>query len=187
LHKLYPQAVVTQIYASTEAGACLVVRDGREGFPAAWLNSDSSAQTDSPQLQMRDGYLWVRSPYARKDQAGWFNSGDRLEIRGERAIILGRGEGAFINVGGAKVAAQEVERILLQHPNVLWCRVHRCRAPFVGELVGADVVFRSSNEPVLEVALGQFCAQRMAEPMVPRIWKFLKDIPVTENLKSQLA
>ena len=53
-----------------------------------------------------------------------------------RAIILGRAETAFINVGGMKVPAQEVERTLLQHPAVLWCRVRRCPAPLVGELVG---------------------------------------------------
>jgi acyl-coenzyme A synthetase/AMP-(fatty) acid ligase len=187
LHALYPKAALTQIYASTEAGACLVVRDGREGFPAVWLRSDAPAENDSPQLQLIDGCLWIRSPFARKGYSGWINSGDRLEIRGDRAIILGRSENAFINVGGVKVAAPEVEHILLQHPQIAWCRVHRCSAPIVGELVGADVVVRAGVEPVTEAALGQFCAQRMAEAMVPRIWKFLKAIPVTDNLKSQLA
>lgn len=188
LKGLYPAATLTHIYASSEAGACVVVRDGKEGFPAGWLAGPGAMTTtaDTPQLQIRDGYLWIRSPYAVTGQTGWLNSGDLVELREERVIILGRAENSFINVGGIKVAGHEVERILLQHPAILWCRVYRRKAPLMGELVAADVVFRSPAAAVSEAALGRFCAEYLTEPMVPRIWKFLDQIPATDNLKTKV-
>lgn len=186
LRSLFGTATVTHIYASTEAGAAIVVRDGLEGFPAAWLGDTSreDASPDTPQLQIRDGILWIRSPYAT--QAGWLNTGDLCEVRGDRVIILGREQSTFINVGGAKVPAHEVERALRSHPAVLWCRVGRKKAPFMGELVAADVVFKSPADKVTEAELTQHCTTRMPEHMVPRFWNLLETIPVTDNLKTKL-
>lgn len=186
LRSLYSAAAVTHIYASTEAGAAIVVRDGLEGFPAAWLNAAVRADVpaDTPQLQIRDGILWIRSPYAT--QSGWLNTGDLCEVRGDRVIILGREQSTFINVGGAKVPAHEVERVLRSHPAVLWCRVRRKKAPFIGELVAADVVFKSPIEKVSEAELTLHCQERLAEHMVPRFWNLLETIPVTDNLKTKL-
>jgi acyl-coenzyme A synthetase/AMP-(fatty) acid ligase len=187
LSALFPEANLTHIYASTEAGASLVVNDRKEGFPASWLSADSETTSERPQLQERDGLLWIRSPYAARNRSGWINTGDQIEIRGDRAFILGRKETAFINVGGAKVAAHEVEQVLLQHPAVLWCRVCRTPAPFVGELVGADVVFRNGSGPDPQTMLTRFCSARMDAHMVPRVWNILSSIPVTENLKTKVA
>ena len=179
----FPDATLTHIYASSEAGAAIVVRDGREGFPAAWL-SEETTLADSPRLQIRDGILWVRSPYAT--QADWMNSGDLCEVRDGRVIILGREQSTFINVGGAKVPAHEVERALRSHPAVLWCRVGRRKAPIIGELVIADVVFKSPSARVPDAELTRHCTERLAEHMVPRFWNVLETIPVTDNLKTKL-
>jgi acyl-CoA synthetase (AMP-forming)/AMP-acid ligase II len=186
LQTLFPHAVVTHIYATTEVGAAIVVRDGQEGFPAGWLCGENPLDEAAavPQLQIRDGLLWIRSPYAT--QADWINTGDVCEVRGNRVIILGRAESTFINVGGAKVPAHEVERVLRTHPAVLWCRVTRRKAPFVGELVAADVVFKSPAEGVSQAELTGFCAKHLAEHMVPRIWNLLDHIPATDNLKTKL-
>lgn len=188
LRDLYPQASLTHIYASTEAGGCIIVRDGREGFPAAWLSSDPATASDErPTLQVRDGLLWIRSPHASSQYQGWFNSGDAVEVRGDRVFILGRADRSIINVGGLKAAACDIERQLLQHPGVLWCRVYGRRAPLMGELVAADLVCRAGSAPVNEAELAAFCAASLAEHMVPRLWNFRDAIPVTDNLKTELT
>ena len=52
-----PEARIIHIYASTELGASITVRDGREGFPAELL--------DGEWLKLEGGELWVRrSPRA---------------------------------------------------------------------------------------------------------------------------
>lgn len=183
LRAQFPEATLTHIYASSEAGAAIVVRDGREGFPGEWLSA-GDAQSDSPQLQIREGILWIRSPYAT--QTDWLCSGDLCEVREGRVIILGREQSTFINVGGAKVPAHEVERVLRSHPAVLWCRVGRRKAPLLGELVVADIVFKSPDARVPDAELTRFCAERMSEHMVPRFWNVLAAIPATENLKTKL-
>lgn len=188
LRELFPSATITHIYASTEAGGCIIVRDGREGFPAAWLAAGGDAAEDGrPRLQVRDGMLWICSPHASAHHRGWFNSGDAVEVRGDRVFILGRADRSVINVGGMKVAACDIERQLLQHPAVLWCRVYGRRAPMVGELVAADVVRRAGVAPANEGDLAQFCGARLADYMVPRLWSFLGSIPATDNLKTELA
>jgi acyl-CoA synthetase (AMP-forming)/AMP-acid ligase II len=188
LKALFPAATLTHIYASSEAGACIVVRDAREGFPAGWLVSgDNPVAGESPQLQVREGILWIRSPFALSGADDWINSGDVAEIRGDRVILLGRKETSMINVGGAKVPAHEVEKVLLAHPSVAWCRVSRRRAPFLGELVAADVVFRPGAGAPTEAELARHCGGWLAEHMVPRFWNLLDHIPVTDNLKTKVT
>ena len=183
LRAQFPEATLTHIYASSEAGAAIIVRDGREGFPGAWLSTDEGA-ADAPQLQIRDGILWIRSPFAT--QADWMCSGDLCEVREGRVIILGREQSTFINVGGAKVPAHEVERVLRSHPAVMWCRVGRRKAPLLGELVIADLVFKAPDARVPDAELTRFCGERLAEHMVPRFWNVLAAIPATDNLKTRL-
>ena len=185
LRAQFPDATLTHIYASSEAGAAIVVRDGREGFPGEWLCGENDAAAgDSPQLQIRGGILWIRSPFAT--QADWLCSGDLCEVRDGRVIILGREQSTFINVGGAKVPAHEVERVLRSHPAVLWCRVGRRKAPLLGELVIADIVFKSPDARVPDADLTRFCGERLSEHMVPRFWNVLAAIPTTDNLKTKL-
>ena len=58
LRAVFPEAAIAHIYASTEAGAAIVVRDGREGFPVDWLcdgEEETSSDNEAPRLQLRDG------------------------------------------------------------------------------------------------------------------------------------
>jgi acyl-CoA synthetase (AMP-forming)/AMP-acid ligase II len=183
LHAQFPDATLTHIYASSEAGAAIVVRDGREGFPSEWLSAGDVA-ADAPQLQIRESILWIRSPFAT--QSDWMCSGDLCEVRDGRVLILGREQSTFINVGGAKVPAHEVERVLRSHPAVMWCRVGRRKAPLLGELVSADIVFKSPDTRVPDAELTRFCGDLLAEHMVPRFWNVLAAIPATDNLKTKL-
>ncbi|MCR6660185.1 MAG: AMP-binding protein [Asticcacaulis sp.] len=123
LTRTYPAARVVHIYASTEAGAAFSVRDGRPGFPVSYLH-------DAPggvRLKVVDGRLFVRTRSTRAtylnrqeafaDAEGFVDTGDRVEIDGDRCLFLGRENGA-INVGGNKVYPEEVEHVLLAHPAV---------------------------------------------------------------------
>ncbi len=178
LKAIFPDAAIVHIYASTEAGACIIVRDGREGFPVSWLSER--------EFQVRDGILWLHSPHAAPTQPDWINTGDAVEIKDDRVVIIGRAGSAIINVGGLKVSASALEQHVLRHPGVLWCRVTGRKAPLVGELVACDLVFRPGAS-VAEADLVKFCAQQFPEYMVPRIWNVRDTIPSTDNLKAALC
>ena len=183
LRALFPAARLAHIYASSEAGASIIVTDGRAGFPAAWLDDPRRA----PQLRVAEDRLWIRSPHAAVGFGGWMDTQDIAAIREGRVHILGRADHAVINIGGAKALAADIERVLLGHPDVLWCRVRGVRAPLVGQLVKASVVLQpgQAREPLSEIALTAYCAERLPAHMVPRVWERLDRVPATVNWKTE--
>ncbi len=184
LSGLFPAARLVHIYASSEVGASIIVADGRAGFPVEWLGDERR----SPQIRVEDGTLRLRSPHAAIGLEGWYDTGDIAEIRSGRVHLLGRLGRAVINVGGAKAFAADIERVILEHPFVLWCRVRGVRAPLVGQLVAAEIVPQPAGigRPLPEAELTSFCAERLPTHMVPRIWERLERIPATENWKTEV-
>jgi acyl-coenzyme A synthetase/AMP-(fatty) acid ligase len=186
LRALFPSARITHIYAATEVGACIVVNDGMEGFPAAFLQNPDSAI----QLAERDGILWVHSPkrglnQGIADEDGWICTGDRIERSVNRVRFLGRAGRQLINVGGQKAYPAEIEAALLSHPAVRWCRVAQRRAPLVGNLVSAEVVLSSNiSTEAAEKSLVEHCRTRLPEYAVPRFFRFIDSIRFGGNLKS---
>ena len=187
LRSLYPAAQLTHIYATSEAGACIVVKDGAAGFPASFLQRDDAAL---PQISVTDGKLRVRSPFssrAAENHAGeWIDTGDRVEQRGDRVFFTGRDNTAMINVGGNKAWPSDIEAALLRHPATAWARVRAVRSPLVGQLPEADLVFIPGCVPPSEMELVEFCKDKLPEYAIPRLWNVLPEIPVQDSLKSAL-
>ncbi len=186
LRRLYPSARITHLYASTEMGVCLSVRDGRPGFPSRLLEAN-----DLPvDLEMRDGHLWVRSHRRMRGYVGqpalageWFDTCDRVELRGDRVYFLGR-DGDVINVGGSKVYPAAVERELLRVPGVREVRVFGTRSSMVGEIVSADVVAEPGAD--IEALKARLVAQGAAtlEPhQRPRLVRFVAALPISDAHK----
>lgn len=182
LKALYPDAQIRHIYASSEAGAAIVVTDGQAGFDAALLHTEGKAIG----LKIMDGHLHVRSPYGvTPPQDGWIDTGDLVEERDGRVFFRGRAGNTMINVGGQKAFPASIEARLLSHPNVLWARVAAQRAPLVGHLPVADIVLTQSMDPAeAETALTRHCSAALAEHAVPRLWNFLPEVPMRASLKS---
>jgi len=188
LAALYISAEISHVYASTEVGACIVVKDRKAGFPATILERRDGL---SPEIRIRGGRLEVRSPFAAKDgvataEGGWIDTGDLAELRGDRVHFCGRSDMAMINVGGNKAFPADIEAVLQSHPAVAWSRVRAVKAPLVGHLAEADVVLRPDHSPLEEATLSEHCADKLPDYAVPRFWNFLSAIPVQNSLKSSL-
>ncbi|MBE3064786.1 MAG: long-chain fatty acid--CoA ligase, partial [Spirochaetes bacterium] len=115
VHEAFPGARLQQTYGLTELGILrsqsrgndsLWVRVGGEGYQTKVANGKLWIKAESAML----GYLNAPSPF---DSAGYFDTGDRVEVDGEWLRILGR-ESEIINVGGSKVYPAEVEDALLE-------------------------------------------------------------------------
>jgi acyl-coenzyme A synthetase/AMP-(fatty) acid ligase len=143
----FPRSSIAHAFASTEAGVAFDVRDGRAGFPAS-LIGQAGGKAD---LRVVDGSLRIRSTrtasrylgdgHRLADADGFVDTGDMVELRGDRYYFVGRREG-IINVGGQKVHPEEVEAVLNQHPAVQMARVRGRKSPITGAIVVADVVLR---------------------------------------------
>ncbi|MEA5153649.1 AMP-binding protein [Raineyella sp.] len=182
LRAVYPAARISWIYASSEAGASIAVHDGRAGFPVEWLDRHTDGR---PALSVVDDELVIASPFRAAGMDPDLHTGDRVEIRAGRVLIVGRLATDEINVGGAKASVSAVRTVLLEHPAVAWAAVRGRRAPIVGQMVTAEVVLSPGAVTTTE-ELAAWCAARLPEYAVPRRLKILPEIPIKESLKSDV-
>jgi len=193
LRQTYPQAKIGHAYASTEAGVVFHVDDGLEGWPAALLNSS----VDDVNIKVVDGTLRVRSRrtasgYAGSkdpllDAEGFVDTGDVVQLRGDRYYFIGR-RGGIVNVGGLKVHPEEVESVINRHPDVRMSLVRARRNPFTGAVVTADVLLNDQarvNERGNEVEqeILQLCRDALPEHKVPALIRFVPNLEVAATGK----
>jgi acyl-CoA synthetase (AMP-forming)/AMP-acid ligase II len=144
---IYPQSTISHVFASTEAGVAFGVDDFLAGFPESLpgRHGDVEIRIVNDSLQIRSNrtasrYLDGESA-ALADEDGFVDTGDIVELRGNRYYFLGRRNGV-INVGGLKVYPEEVEAVINRHPAVQMSLVQARRNPMTGSLVSADVVLK---------------------------------------------
>src|SRR5204863_7022016 len=65
------------------------------------------------------------------DAEGFVDTGDMVELRGERYHFFGR-RGGIINIGGLKVHPEEIEAVINQHESVRMSRARSRRRPITG-------------------------------------------------------
>lgn len=98
---------------------------------------------------------------------GCYPTGDRVVVDPDGCVrILGRIR-STVSVGGLKVEPAEVERALLEHPQVRDARVTGEPDPVWGERLSATVV----ADGVGEAELVPFLRERLSEHKVPRAWR----------------
>ncbi|MDR3506755.1 MAG: fatty acid--CoA ligase family protein [Caulobacteraceae bacterium] len=192
LRAFFPKAAVGHAYASTEAGVGFEVNDGLEGFPAAYVGQ-AGAEVE---MKVVDGSLRIRSHraasgYAGQDSAladaeGYVDTGDMVELRGDRYHFTGR-RGGIINVGGLKVHPEEVEAVINRHPAVRMSRVSGRRNPITGALVTAEIVRadpeQRASDGDLKASILHSCRQALAAYKVPASVRFVDSLAVTAGGK----
>jgi acyl-coenzyme A synthetase/AMP-(fatty) acid ligase len=132
---LYPQVSISQIYASTELGSIVSVRDKRAGLPIG-LFETSDAQ--GPLLRILNSELHVR---ASKSPCDYQPTGDLVEATSDRVVFLGR-KSEVINVGGVKVHPQQVEAVVNPLEGVAASLADGYPNAIAGEIVRLRVVLR---------------------------------------------
>ena len=195
LRTAFPRAVIAHAFASTEAGVAFEVQDGKAGFPAALVERSEHGV----ELDVSRGTLRIRSPGnaqrylgdspALKDEDGFVNTGDRLELRDGRFHFMGR-TGGVINVGGLKVHPEEVEAVINAHPAVRMSLVRARRNPITGAIVTADVVLerpepdtRSAESEALRENILESCRKALASYKVPAMIRFVPSLDVSASGK----
>jgi acyl-coenzyme A synthetase/AMP-(fatty) acid ligase len=173
----FPEAKVTQVYATTELGEVFRVADGRPGFPAPWLGR---ALPGGVRLSTRrDGELLVQ---LSRDTAV-VGTGDLVEKRGDRYEFVGRRTDVIV-VGGAKAFPARVEEVLRGVPGIVEARVHGLPSAITGELVAAEIVLAdplpegASPESVRATALAA-CRESLEPHAVPRLLDVVAKLATT--------
>jgi acyl-coenzyme A synthetase/AMP-(fatty) acid ligase len=189
LRQAFPSASIGHAYASTEAGVGFAVNDGLEGFPADLIG----VNRDGVEMKVVDGCLQIRSRRAAHayvgrsaavltDEEGFVDTGDMVELRGDRYHFVGR-RGGIINIGGLKVHPEEIEAVINRHDEVRMSRVRARKSPITGAIVVADVVLTegcdlSRSEEIRRKIIAD-CKASLATHKVPAMIKFVEKLDIT--------
>ncbi|MDT4914272.1 MAG: hypothetical protein QOC66_3400 [Pseudonocardiales bacterium] len=183
LKTTFPEARISQIYAATEMGQGITVRDGLPGLPLSALDSDGDVV-----FKIVDGELWVRSRSSmlgyfgqdRVDAEAWRSTGDLVEVVDERIEFRGR-RSEVINVGGVKVHPLTIEDVVSKVDGVAVARAFGRANAMVGHIVALEVVpVAGTDEDGLRDAIRQACAG-LPPAARPRSIKFVPTMDTGGN------
>lgn len=132
---------------------------------------------------MLDGYLWPLRPREQILAGGWFATGDlaRADARGALRLV-GRTR-SVINVSGSKCFPEEIEAVLLAHPEVAAARVVGRPHAHLGAVPVADVVPCDLGRPPDARGLGAHCRAALARYKVPVEFRIVRALPLTASGK----
>ena len=133
------------VYPGGQDRPCIRFDRGRRGVRSRrWSRGlsckpDRAAKARSVEMKVEDGSLRIRSARTAirylgsagetlADKDGFVDTGDMVELRGDRYYFVGRRDG-IINVGGLKVHPEEVEAVINRHPSVQMSLVKARRNP----------------------------------------------------------
>lgn len=186
LAKQFPSAAIVHIFASTEAGVGFSVKDKKAGFPVSWLNS---GVRDVEMRVSNQGTLCLKNTHVNQNYLGgggsivsadgWIDTGDLVEVDGDRVLFKGRLNGA-INIGGHKVIPEDVEARILEVPGVFQVAVRAKSSSITGALVEALVVPDPElhNPSGLVKSVKQHCKQVLPSFKVPAFVRLVDELPV---------
>lgn len=187
LHELLPDVRLKQTYGLSEVGIMatrsessdsLWLKLGGDGFETKIVDDILYIRAKSAML----GYLNAPSPF---DEDGWFNTKDKVLMKGEYIKILGRTTD-LINVGGEKVYPIEVESVLLEMDGINDVRVYGSSNALTGNIVIAElnVDEQNKNRDFIK-AIRRFCKDRLESYKIPTKFIFTENELYGDRLKKK--
>ena len=162
---------------------------GTAGRPLVNLEVRITDEGGNPLPPGAEGEIWIRGPsimkgyYKRPDLTreamtpdGWFKSGDlgRLDADGFLAIT-GRKKELIIS-SGENISPNEIEAILMQHPEIFEAAVLPEPDKVRGEVPKAYIALHPGRQAT-EQEIKDFCEGRLAKHKVPRYIEFREQLP----------
>ncbi len=144
-------------------------------------------------MKVEDGSLRIRSTrtahaYVGRDAAaltdgdGFVDTGDMVELRGDRYHFVGR-RGGIINIGGLKVHPEEIEAVINRHAEVRMSRARSRKSPITGSIVVADVILadgcEASRADEIRKKILADCRAQLPPHKVPAMIKFVDALDIT--------
>ena len=183
LQAQFPTVRLVQKYGVTELGS---PRSEVAENDMQWMTLlDDEMRVVDGMLELRAssamlGYLNAPSPFT---EDGWFQTGDRVEVREGYVRVLGR-DSDVINVGGEKVYPAEVENILQQLDGVEDVVVKGVANPLTGNMVQATVkLAQEETRQAFTQRMAAFCQDKLAHYKIPQKVVLQKEFSHSERFK----
>lgn len=195
---------VLQVYGSTETCPIAVYtriggevsRNGSTGLPGLWCEARVIDDDGNELPPGSAGEIVVRGPnvffeyWGNADATrealhdGWFRTGDIAMRDADGHFFVQDRKKNMIISGGENIYAAEIERVLLEHPDVADCGVVGRPDPKWDEVPVAYVICREGAAPRADVLTAHVQTQ-LARFKVPRDFIFVTELPRTALGKVQ--
>lgn len=178
LTSLFPNAKLTNVYASTEAGTLFASKG----------NEFCIKEDMKDKVCVRDGELLIHKSLLAQSESiqfdgDWYHTGDLIEVSCMEPLsfhFISR-KTEMINVGGYKVNPTEVEEVLRKCDGVSDAYVYSKENRIMGKIILCDVV--RTNENVTEKSIREQLQLKLQEFKIPRMIKFVEHLNVTRTGK----
>lgn len=176
---LFPNAKITNIYASTEAGALFAAKDDCFQIPNELKDK----------IKVEEGEILVHKSLLGYSDSfifdkGYYHSGDIIEwvdqSQGLFKFISRKNE--MINVGGYKVNPEEVEDVILSMEGINQAIVYGRANSVLGNVLCADIKLLEGYG-MTEMTVRNYLQEKLQYYKVPRRIKFVEDLSVTRTGK----
>jgi len=176
LKELFPNAKITNVYASTEAGTLF-----------ASENDIFSVKPEYEHLiDIKNHELFIHNSLIGRMETNideWYNTGDLVEIVSQKPLkfrfVTRKNE--MINVGGYKVNPIEVEEAILTLTGIENVRVYSKPNSVLGNIICCDVV--ANNNQITESSIRAYLQSKIQEFKIPRIIRFVEKLSTTRTGK----
>lgn len=178
LQEMFPNARITNVYASTEAGT-LFASKGNEFTIKEEI--EHLIKVEEHELFLHKSLMGESS--GLQTEGDWYATGDLIEVTGHSPFtfhFISR-KNELINVGGYKVNPIEVEEIIRLCPGVLDVSVYAKKNAILGNVVCCEIV--RNSEDMTELFLREFLRDKLQEFKIPRFVKFVANLQTTRTGK----
>jgi acyl-coenzyme A synthetase/AMP-(fatty) acid ligase len=179
LRKIFPQAKMRNIYASTEGGS-LFTSDG-EVFNIPLDLMKKVRVSKENELLLHSSLL---GDFEGSDISEWYQTGDIIDLLDDHKFVVVSRKNEMLNIGGYKVNPHEIEQVIISVDGVSDCRVYSKPNKLIGSIVVADVVpDKSIDEITLEQSIINTLTPILQKFKVPRVYYFLDQLDYTRTGK----
>jgi acyl-coenzyme A synthetase/AMP-(fatty) acid ligase len=176
LNQVFPNAKITNVYASTEAGTLFASQNDIFSVQPKYKNL---INIENNELLIHRSLMG--STGTNVDE--WYNTGDVIEIVSQNPLkfrFVNR-KSEMINVGGYKVNPLEVEEALLALSGINNVRVYSKSNSVLGSIICCEVVANSNQ--ITESSIRAFLQSKIQEFKIPRVIRFVEELSTTRTGK----
>ncbi len=177
--KIFPNAKINNIYASTEAGSLFAAKGDCFQIPESIRNKfkviDGELLIHKSLLGSSDSFVFTDEYYHSGDLIEWVN-----DVKGLFRFKSRKNE--LINVGGYKVNPDEVETAVMGLEGVKQALVYGKLNSVLGNVLCADVVIEGGSN-LTEIDIKKNLSLQLQDYKIPRRIKFVDEISLTRTGK----
>ena len=176
LNEIFPNAKITNVYASTEAGTLFASQNDIFSVRAEY---EHLILVEKNELLIHNSLMGS----TETNVGEWYNTGDIIEIVSQKPLkfrFVNR-KSEMINVGGYKVNPLEVEEAILALTGIKNVRVYSKSNSVLGNIICCEVV--ANTNQITESYIRTFLQSKIQEFKIPRIIRFVDELSTTRTGK----